>query len=152
MAADKQADINKNYPITAFRYMAKIGDAEIAFSEISGLNIGYEASEYKEATANGVVTTQVVGQRDVPTITMKRGLFEKSLELYDWLNGMHTDDFTKKDIIISLLNNTNNAVMTWTIANAFPMKFEGPSLDAKSNDISFQSLEVKGDSLLIANA
>ena len=74
--ADNQATINTNYPITAFRYMAKIGDAEIAFSEISGLNIGYEVSEYKEATKDGVKTTQVVGQRDVPTITMKRGLFD----------------------------------------------------------------------------
>lgn len=149
--ADVQKDINTNYPITAFRYKAKIGDDEIAFSEIAGLNIGYESSEYKEATATGVKTTQVVGQRDVPTITLKRGLFEKSLALYAWLNSMHTDDFKKKDIIISLLNNTNKAVMTWTIANAFPTKFEGPSLDAKSNDISFQSLEIKGDSLLIAD-
>jgi len=149
--ADNQATINAEYPITAFRYSAKIGEDEIAFSEISGLNIGYESTEYKEATATGVRTIQVVGQRDVPTVTMKRGIFEKSLGLYDWLNSMHTDAFEKKDIVISMLNNNNNAVMTWTILNAFPTKFEGPSLDAKSNDVSFQSLEVKGDSLVIAD-
>ena len=153
MAADKQADINSNYPITAFRYKATIDGVDIGFSEISGLKLGYETSEYKEATKDGIKTTQVVGQRDVPTITLKRGLFEKtSLDLYDWLNGMHTDDFAKRDVVISLLNNNNAAVMVWTIANAFPISFEGPGLDAKSNDISFQSIELKGDSLLVANA
>ena len=149
--ADNQKTINSEYPITAFRYTAKIGDDDIAFSEIAGLNIGYESTEYKEATTTGVRTLQVVGQRDVPTVTMKRGIFENSLDLYDWLNSMHTDDFTKKDIIISMLNNNNEAVITWKITNAFPTKFEGPSLDAKSNDVSFQSLEVKGDALIIAD-
>lgn len=149
--ADNQASINSDYPITAFRYTAKIGDDDVAFSEISGLNIGYETTEYKEATKDGIRTLQVVGQRDVPTVTMKRGIFEKSLQLYDWLNSMHTDDFERKDIVISMLNNNNEAVITWTITNAFPVKFEGPSLDATSNDVSFQSLEVKGDALIIAD-
>ena len=149
--ADNQATINLEYPITAFRYTAKIGDDDIAFSEINGLNISYESTEYKEATTEGVRTLQVVGQIDVPTVTMKRGIFENSLELYDWLNSMHTDDFERKDIVISMLDNNNDAVMTWTITNAFPTKFEGPSLDATSNDISFQSLEVKGDALIVAD-
>ena len=150
--ADNQAFINSEYPISAFRYKATIGGDDIAFSEISGLNVGYESTEYKEATAEGVRTILVAGQRDVPTVTLKRGLFEKSLQLYDWLNGLNTDDFEKKDVVISMLNNNNEAVMTWTITNAFPTKFEGPSLDAKSNDVTFQSLEIKGNLLSIADA
>jgi len=151
MAEDKQSVINSEYPITAFRYKATIGGDEVNFSEISGLDLEYESTEYKEATSEGIKTIQVVGQRNTPTVTLKRGLFEKSLELYDWFNSMHTDDFTKKDVIISLLNNTNEAIMTWTLANAFPTKFEGPSLDATSNDISFQSIEIKADSMTVAD-
>jgi phage tail-like protein len=149
--ADNQETINSEYPITAFRYSAKIGDDDIAFSEISGLNISYETTEYKEATTDGIRTLQVVGQRDVPTVTMKRGIFENSLQLYDWLNSMHTDDFERKDIVISMLDNNNAAVITWTITNAFPMSFEGPSLDATSNEVTFQTLKVKGDALIIAD-
>ena len=115
------------------------------------MDLEYNSTEYKEASATGIKTTQVVGQRNVPTLTMKRGLFEKSLELYDWFNSMHTDDFTKKDVVISMLNNNNEAIMTWTVANAFPTKFNGPSLDATSSEISFQSIEIKGDSIVIAD-
>lgn len=149
--ADNQSTINAEYPISAFRYKATIGGEDIAFSEISGLNVGYESTEYKEATSEGIRTILVLGQRDTPTVTLKRGLFEKSLGLYNWLNAISTDDFEKKDVVISMLNNNNEAVMTWTITNAFPTKFEGPSLDAKSNDVTFQSLEIKGNMLTIAD-
>lgn len=152
MAEDKQSDINSNYPISSFRYKATIGGDEINFSEISGLTLEYETTEYKEASSTGVKTIQVAGQRNAPSLTLKRGLFEKSLQLYDWFNSIHTDNFTKKDVIISMLNNTNAVVMTWTVANAFPTKFEGPSLDASSNEVSFQSIDIKGDSIVVANA
>ena len=151
--ADNQATINSDYPISAFRYKATIGGDDIAFSEISGLNVGYESTEYKEATSEGIKTILAIGQRDTPTVTLKRGLFENSLgDLYDWLNSIATDDFTKKDVVISMLNNNNEAVMTWTITNAFPTKFEGPSLDAKSNEVTFQSLEIKGNELQVEDA
>ena len=149
--ADKQTDINSNYPISSFRYKATIGGDEINFSDISGLTLEYNTTEYKEATKDGVKTIQVAGQRNAPSLSLKRGLFEKSLELYDWFNSVHTDDFTKKDVVISLLNNTNAVVMTWTVANAFPTKFDGPSLDASSNEVSFEEIDIKGDSITVAN-
>lgn len=150
--ADNQGEIVKSYPISVFRYKATIGDDEIFFSEISGLNLSYETTEYKEAGSTGVTTIQVSGQRKAPEITMKRGLFKNGLELYEWFNATHTDDYTKKEVVISLLDNNNNAIMTWTVANCLPMKFDGPGLNATSNDVSFQTITLKGDSIVIANA
>jgi phage tail-like protein len=150
--ADKQDDINVEYPISVFRYVAKIGDDDVFFSEISGLSMEYESTEYKEATLTGVRTVQVIGQRNTPTLTMKRGLFKDGLALYEWFNSTHDPKFEKKDVVISLLDNQNNAIMTWSVANAFCSKFEGPSLDAKSNDVAFQSIDLKADSIIVANA
>lgn len=152
MAEDKQSVINSDYPISSFRYKATIGGEEVNFSDISGLTLEYNTTEYKEASKDGVRTIQVAGQRNAPSLSLKRGLFEKSLELYKWFNEVHTDDFTKKDVVISLLNNTNGVVMTWTVANAFPTKFDGPSLDATSNEVSFQQIDIKGDSIVVADA
>lgn len=150
--ADKQEDINTNYPLSVFRYVAKIGDDDVFFSEITGLSMEYEVTEYKEATVVGVKTFQVVGQRNTPSLTMKRGLFKSGLELYNWFNSTHTSEYERKDIVISLLDNENNTIMTWTVLNAFCTKFEGPSLDAKSNDVAFQSIDIKGDSIQVADA
>ena len=150
--ADEQSIINTTYPLSVFRYMAIIGTKEIFFSEISGLNMEYETTEYKEAGTTGVQTFQIIGQRNTPTITLKRGLFKNGLELYSWFNEVDTKDFKKRLVVISLLDNNKEAIMTWTINNAFPTKFEGPSLDAKSNDVAFQSIDLKGDSIQVKNA
>ncbi|MBL4706950.1 MAG: phage tail protein [Flavobacteriales bacterium] len=151
MATDAQAAIITDYPISAFRYSATIGGTAISFSEISGLNMDYDTTEYKEAAAGGVRTIQVAGQRQAPSLTLKRGLFKDGLELYEWFNSIHTGKFTKKEVVISLLDNENKSIMTWKVMNAFPTKFEGPSLDAKSNEVSFQSIEIKGDSIEVSN-
>ena len=150
--ADKQTDIVDKYPISVFRYQATVGGTEIFFSEISGLSLEYETTEYKEAGSTGVTTIQVSGQRTAPTLTLKRGLFKNGLDLYKWFNETHTDDFTKKEVVISLLDNNNGIIMTWTVANCLPMKFEGPGLDATSNEVSFQTIELKGDSIVVADA
>lgn len=147
MAADDQKIIDEKYPLLNYRFMAKVGDDEIFFSEISGLSMEYETSEYKEATKDGVKTTQLIGQRNVPSVTLKRGLFLNGLNLYKWFNSTHTPDFKKKDITITMLNDANEAVLIWTVSNAFGTKFEGPGLDATSNDVAFQTLELKGDLL-----
>ncbi len=148
--ADKQDDINKNYPLSVFRYTATIGGDDFFFSEISGLNIEYETTEYEEATTEGAKTYQLIGQKSAPVLTLKRGLFKDGLELYAWLNSTDTCDFEKKDLVISWLDNDNNKIMTWTVANAFMTKYEGPSLDATSNDVAFQSIDVKGDYLTVS--
>ncbi len=150
--ADKQKDIDTNYALMSFRFMAKIGDKEVFFSEISGLSMEYQTTEYKEATASGVKTTQLVGQRNAPSLTLKRGLFKNGLDLYKWFNSVHKPDFEKKDVIITMLDEDKKPVMIWTVTNAFGTKFEGPGLDAKSNDVSFQTLELKGDLLDVKDA
>ncbi len=151
MANDQQY-IAENYPISVFRYKAKIGDDLIYFSEISGLSIQYENTEYREAGENGVRTLQVAGQRNAAELTLKRGLFKDGLDLYMWFHNMHSDDFTKKDVVISLLDHNDTAIMTWTVYNCMPIKFEGPGLDATSSDVSFQTVELVGDSISVANA
>lgn len=77
MAEDKQSVINSEYPITSFRYKATIGGDEVNFSEISGLDLEYESTEYKEATSEGVKTIQVVGQRNIPTVTLKEDFLKR---------------------------------------------------------------------------
>lgn len=150
--ADNQQDIDNNYALMPFRFMAKIGDTEIFFSEISGLSMDYQATEYREATAYGVKTTQLVGQRNSSHLTLKRGWFKNGLNLYKWLNSVHAPDFKKKDVVITMLDDVNRPVMVWTVTNAFATRLEGPGLDAKSNEVSFQTLEIKGDLVDVKDA
>ena len=75
--------IAENNPVSKYRFVAKIGDSEIYFSEVSGLSLEYETTEYKESGMKGVSNTTIIGNKNTPSLTMKRGLFKKGLELYD---------------------------------------------------------------------
>ncbi|BDD04511.1 phage tail protein [Aureibacter tunicatorum] len=151
--ADAQSDITEKYPVLSYRYKAVIGDKDtLFFSEVSGLKLSFESAEYKEATDQGIKIYQVPAQLSTPEITMKKGMFNGDTALFDWFNSTHSDKFSKQEVVISQLDNENKAIMVWTITNAFPTSFEGPTLDAKSNEVAFESVTLKGLTLTMAKA
>jgi len=150
--ADNQSDINEKNPILSYRYFATIEGKEVPFSEISGLNMDYETAEYKEACEKFITTLHQLGQRNAPTIIMKRGIFKKQLALFNWFNDAGTENFKKKQVVITLKDNDGNAIMTWNLENAFCTKFEGPGLDAASNEAAFQTIELKAEGIEVAKA
>ena len=43
------AEIKKSYPLPAYNYKLVIDNTEVGFSEVSGLNISYTTTTYKES-------------------------------------------------------------------------------------------------------
>lgn len=153
--ATTQEDIKANYPLPVYNYRVDIGKDTIAFSEVSGLNIGYETTVYKESnTESGKVSPRVFrmpAQASNTTLTLKKGLVpaKSQAALYDWLNSVRINQVIKKDVVISLCDETGKAVVTWTVNNAFPTKMVVPTFDAKSNDVAIESLELMADGISI---
>jgi phage tail-like protein len=153
--ATSKATIKASYPLPVYNYRVNIGKDTVAFSEVSGLNISYETTVYKESgTESGKVGPNVFrmpAQRADTKLTLKKGLVpDKSQSaLYDWLNSIATNQVEKKDIVISLCDETGKAVVSWTVQNAFPTKLDAPTFDAKSNDVAIESMELMADGLVI---
>jgi len=148
----KQSDINDNYPLLSYRFKARIGETEVFFSELSGLNMEHLTTEYKAVSPEGVKTTQLIEQGNAPNLTLKRGLFKNGEDLYRWFKGGQQPDLEKKEVVVNLLGPDHNVIMRWTVSNAFASKFEGSVLDAKSNDVIFQTIELKGDLMNVKGA
>lgn len=150
MAVSKET-IQTDYPLPVYNYRVEIGDEAVAFSEVSGLNIQYESTVYKEsptaAGAPGPRVMQMPAQRTQPTITLKKGLVRKSSikALYDWIKTVQINQIEKKDIFVRLCDEKGEAVITWKVSNAFPTKLDAPTFDAKSNDAAIQTMELKAD-------
>jgi len=150
MAVSKET-IKTEYPIPVYNYRVEIGDEAVSFSEVSGLNIGYETTVYKESpTAGGAPgprVFQVPAQHTQPTITLKKGIVRKvSIKaLYDWIKTVQINQIEKKDIFVRLCDEKGEAVVSWKVSNAFPTKLDAPTFDAKSNDAAIQSMELKAD-------
>lgn len=150
MALTKE-NIQTDYPLPVYNYRVEIGGEAVAFTEVSGLTISYESTVYKESpTASGAPgprLMQMPAQRTPPTITLKKGLVRKtSLRvLYDWIKTVQINQIEKKDIFVRLCDEKGEAVISWKISNAFPVKLDAPTFDAKSNDAAIQSMELKAD-------
>jgi len=144
-------DIKTKYPLPVYYYDVKIDDLDpIAFKEVSGLTIGYEDPiTYKDGLSHKEGAKHMPGQRSAVDITMKKGIVRGDPKLFDWINTINLNTVVKKDITVSLMDESDSPVVSWKITNAFPKKMEAPTFDATSNDVAIESLELRADSLSI---
>ena len=146
-------DIKARYPLPVYNYKVEINGETIAFSEVSGLSKSFETSTYKESKTDqpggGPSFMYMPGQIQPITITLKKGYVRtKNLPVfYNWINSTRINQIEKKDIKVRLTDEEGNAVVTWTVINAFPTKLDAPTFDANSNDVAIESLELMADDL-----
>ncbi|ETS29964.1 MULTISPECIES: phage tail protein [Photorhabdus] len=145
--ATTPAQIAVDYPIPTYRFVVSVGDEQIPFNNVSGLDISHEVIEYKDGTGNYY---KMPGQRQSINITLRKGVFPGDTKLFDWINSIQLNQVEKKDIAISLTNEAGTEIlMTWNVANAFPTSFTSPSFDATSNDIAVQEIALVADRVTI---
>ena len=73
------------------------------------------------------------------------------LFLYAWIKDANMKPVDKRDITVSLLDETGTAVVTWKLIAAFPIRLDAPSFDASSNDPAIESLQVLAKKIEITN-
>jgi len=150
--------IKAAYPLPVYSYKVEIGADAVAFSEVSGLSIGYETTTYKESPvesgAPGPRVMRMPAQATESTVTLKKGLVRgKSVAaLYQWVSTVQINQIEKKDIFVRLCDETGTPVITWKVLNAFPTKLDAPSFDATSNDVAIESMELMSDGITIEEA
>lgn len=157
MALSKE-DIKTAYPLPVYNYRVDIGDETVAFSEVSGLNISYETTTYKESPvesgASGPRVMHMPAQGTPANVTLKKGVVPSvSIKtFFDWINSIQTNQVEKKDIYVRLCDETGEAVISWKVINAFPTKLDVPTFDANSNDVAIESMELMGDGITVETA
>lgn len=140
-------EIAVTYPIPTYRYRVTVGTSEMAFSAVSGLEVGFSTIEYKDGLGNWF---QMPGQSQAVNISLRRGVVIGRSQLYDWINSISLNQVEKKDISISLTNDSgSDLLVTWNIVNAFPTKLSAPSFDANSNEVAIEELSLLADRLTV---
>ncbi|WP_036771170.1 phage tail protein [Photorhabdus australis] len=142
-----QEQIAAEYPIPSYRFMVSIGDVQVPFNSVSGLDRKYEVIEYKDGIGNYY---KMPGQIQRVDITLRKGIFSGKNDLFNWINSIELNRVEKKDITISLTNDTGSEVlMSWVVSNAFPSSLTAPSFDASSNEIAVQEISLVADRVTI---
>lgn len=151
-------DIKTAYPLPVYNFRVEIGADAVAFSEVSGLSLGFEATTFKESpTAGGAPGPRVLhmpAQANAVNVTLKKGVARATsiAALYRWISTTKINQIEKKDIFVRLCDETGAPVVSWKVINAFPTKLDGPAFDAKSNDVAVETMELRADGIAIEEA
>jgi len=82
------------------------------------------------------------GMQEYGNITLKRGVYHGDNEFFEWWNAVHSDEFKRRDIIISMLNSKHKPIVTWTVRNAWALKLDSGDLKGDGNEVSIETLEL----------
>lgn len=141
-----------NYPMPAYHFTVNWGGSKIGFQEISGLNLEVNVVEYRDGASPEFHTRKMPGMLKYSNVVLKRGVTRGDNEFFHWINTIRLNTVERRDIIISLLNEEHEPVMTWQLRNAFPVRYSGPVLSANSSDVAIEELELAYEDLTVTTA
>ena len=151
MADDGSAQTQAIWPLPKFYFQVKWDDTEMAFQEVSGLDIETEPLEYRAGNSPVFSKVKMPGMIKTGSITMKKGVFVKDNAIYDWFKEVKMNTIKRKALTISLLDESGSPTMVWKVQNAFPTKVQGTDLKSEGNEVAVESVEIAFEGLTIEN-
>lgn len=139
------------YPLPVFHFSVDWGGTQLTFSEVTGLNVEVQPIEYRDGLNPDYSPSKMPGMKKYGNLTLKRGVFTSDNEYYAWINAIALNQVERRDIIISLLNENHEPVMTWKVVNAWPTKLTSPDLKASANEAAIETLEIAHEGIQIEN-
>jgi phage tail-like protein len=143
----------KTHPFTALHFTVRWGDSNntVSFSEVSGLTLESEPIEYRPGDDASLTVRKIPGLRKYGNVTLKRGIVPKENGFWDWWNQIQSGTVERRAVTISLLNEEHKPVVNWEIRDAWPVKVEGPGLNATGNEIAIETLELAHEGMKITS-
>jgi phage tail-like protein len=149
MAGEAQ---DKNWPLPKFYFMVDWGNTtNIPFQEVSGLDIEAEPLEYKHGSNPVFSEIAMPGIVKNNSVTLKKGVFANDSSFWDWYTKIKMNTIERQNVVIKLLDEGGNPVMTWTLNNAWPAKISSTNLKSDSNEVAIDSIEIMHEGLTITN-
>jgi phage tail-like protein len=135
------------YPLPKFHFRVEWGGTQIGFTEVSGLDMQLEAIEYRDGASPQYSTLKMPGMHKFSNITLKRGTFNGDKEFYQWIKTVNLNTIERRDLVISLLNENHEPVISWKVIRAFPIKVQASDLSATGNEVAIESMELVHEGL-----
>jgi phage tail-like protein len=151
MAAETGKEQSKTtWPLVKFAFNVKIGDTEILFQEVSGLNAENQVIEYRAGNSKVFSTVKMPGIKKYGNVTFKKGTFKDDKALWTMFDEVKMNTFERKTVTISLLDEAQAVAMSWTLTNAFPVKMTVTDMKSDGNEAAVESIEMAHEGLDIS--
>ena len=82
------AEQDEYWPLPKFYFSVDIGTefTDLAFQEVSGLDISTEAIEYRHGNSQAFSPIKMPGMLKYADVTLKKGVFTSDNNFYEWIS------------------------------------------------------------------
>ncbi|KJS54029.1 phage tail protein [Streptomyces rubellomurinus] len=147
----------RNNPYGAFNFLVKLGDAggedQIAggFSDFTGAGNEVKFSEYRNGNDKENHVRKIANTNTTDDVTLKRGIIG-DLRLFNWIKATREGDFDPRTVVVTLHDEARTPVCSWTLHNAQPKKWVGPTLAGKGGgEVAMEELHLVAERIDFAS-
>lgn len=112
-----------------------------SFQSVSGLSVDLETEEIAEGGENRF-KHKIPVRSKFPNLVLKRGLLVNS-EVIKWCKkALENFEIKPVDITVMLLDENHEALQTWNITRAYPVKWNVGDFNAEESKLVIETLEL----------
>jgi phage tail-like protein len=118
-----------------------------SFSEASGLEVAIDPIEYRNGSED-LTVRKIPGLKKFTNITLKRGV-TGDLAFWNWILAAMNGAVLRTEGSVVMLDEQKAEVLRWNFKRGWPSKWTGPGLNATSNEVAMETLEICHEGLEI---
>ena len=128
-------------PFRGYNFRVELGDTVASFRECGGLSANTDSVDYREGTDKQLSNRKLPGLGKWANITLKRG-YTANHDLWNWHKNVLLGVSDRRDGAIVLTDEQHQDVLRWEFENGWICKWEGPAMNATSNNVAIESIEI----------
>ena len=114
---------------------------DIMFQKVSGLSTTVETETIQEGGQN-FYSQQLPKKIQHENLVLERGLVVGSPLVIEFNTAMSLFKFYPSNVLVSLIDSTNIPIASWLFIKAFPVKWSVSDLDANTNSVVIETMEL----------
>jgi phage tail-like protein len=118
----------------------------VHFAEVDVPDASIEVVEYREGGALGSSTIKLPSRVSYSNLVLRRGV-ATDLTLYEWFDAVRNGNLFRRNVVITLLDAERTPVRVWKLYRAWPVKYTGPKLCGKGNEVVIEELVITHEGL-----
>lgn len=146
--------VERESPYGAFNFLVDLGTGDTesvraGFQEMSGLGAEVTVAEYRSGNDKANHVRKYANISKSGDVTLKRGLMG-AVDLWEWIKATREgSQEAKRSVTIQLQSEDHSeTVMTWKLTGTQPIKWTGPTLNAKGgSDVAIEELVLSVENL-----
>ena len=140
----------KGVHLPNFSFQVEWNNQVLSFQEASGLGVESEEIKYRHGDSPGFSAIKMPGIKKFGNVTLKKGIANLNSQQFTAL--FNVQQMKRMPLIIKLLDETGQIVMTWTLQNAFFTKISRTELTPfdEVEFVAIETLEVAHEGLTIS--